>query len=146
MKVILLQDIKGTGKKGEMREVSDGYARNYLMPRKLVQEATNQAVGEMKSRDAAIERNKQLEIENAENMKIKLAAITVKIEAKSGEGGKLFGAITSKEVADAVTKEIGTDIDKKKVVLEKDIKSLGVYEATIKLHSGISAKVKVVVC
>ncbi|MEG1971780.1 MAG: 50S ribosomal protein L9 [Oscillospiraceae bacterium] len=146
MKVILLQDIKGTGKKGEMHEVSDGYARNYLMPRKLVQEATNQAVGEMKSRDAAIERNKQIEIENAESMKIKLAAITVKIEAKSGEGGKLFGAITAKEVADSLTKEIGTEIDKKKVSLEKDIKALGVYEATVKLHAGISAKVKVVVC
>ena len=146
MKVILLQDIKGTGKKGELHEVSDGYARNFLLPRKLVKEATVQAVGEMNARHEADERNKQLEISNAESMKEKLSAVTVKIEAKSGEGGKLFGAITSKEVADALTSQMKIDFDKKKISLDKEIKSLGTYEATVKLYAGISGKVKIVVC
>lgn len=145
MKVILLKDIKGTGKKGEMHEVSDGYARNFLLPRKLVKEATTQAVGEMKARQAADERNKQIEIANAEAMKEKLSGVTVKIEAKSGEGGKLFGAITSKEIAEALSAQMNFEFDKKKISAG-EIKSLGTYEATVKLHAGISAQVKVVVC
>ena len=145
MKVILLKDIKGTGKKGEMHEVSEGYARNFLLPRKLVKEATVQAVGEMKARQAADERNKQIEIDNANKMKETLAGVTVKIEAKAGEGGRLFGAITAKEVAEALTKQLGTEFDKKKITVG-EIKSLGSFEATVKLHAGISAQVKVVVC
>ena len=145
MKVILLKDIKGTGKKGEMHEVSEGYARNFLLPRKLVKEATVQAVGEMKARQAADERNKQIEIDNANKMKEILAGVTVKIEAKAGEGGRLFGAITAKEIAEALTKQLGTEFDKKKISAG-EIKSLGTFEATVKLHAGISAQVKVVVC
>lgn len=146
MKVILLQDIKGTGKKGELHDISDGYARNYLLPRKLVQEATVQAVGEMNAKNEAEERNKKLVIETAEKLKEKLSSITVKIEAKAGEGGRLFGAITAKEIAEVIAKQLNTEIDKKKISLEKDIKALGEYEATVKIYAGISAKVKVVVC
>ncbi len=145
MKVILLADVKGTGKKGEMHEVSDGYARNFLLPKKLAKPATVQAVGEMNAKKASAEYHAQVERDAAQQLADKLNAVTVKIKAKAGTGGRLFGAVTSKEVAEELSRQAGTTIEKKKVVLE-DIKSYGTYEAVVKLHPGIAAKVKVVVC
>ncbi|MEA5134572.1 MAG: 50S ribosomal protein L9 [Candidatus Fimivivens sp.] len=146
MKVILLADVKGTGKKGELHEVSDGYARNFLMPKKLAQPATAQAVGEMKAKQDSAAHRAEVERQNAEALATKLNAMTVKVHAKAGTGGKLFGAVTTKEIADAMTEQLGTAIDKKKVSIDGDIKAYGEYEAVVKLHPGIAAKTKVVVC
>lgn len=146
MKVILLADVKGTGKKGEMYEVSDGYARNFLLPKKLAKPATVQAVGEMKAKQEANAYHAEVQRKEAEELAKKLNEVTVKITAKAGNGGKLFGAVTTKEIADAINSQEKTSIDKKKIVIESDIKAYGSYEATVKLHPGISAKVKVTVC
>lgn len=146
MKVILLADVKGTGKKGEMHEVSDGYARNFLMPKKLCQPATAQAVGEMKAKQASAAHRAEVERQAAEELAKKLNAMTVKVTAKAGSAGRLFGAVTTKEIAEAMSEQLGTAIDKKKVSIDGDIKAYGEYEALVKLHSGISAKTKVIVC
>ena len=146
MKVILLADVKGTGKKGELHDVSDGYARNFLLPKKLAQPATAQAVGEMKAKQDAAAHRAEVERQNAEALAKKLNAMTVKVHAKAGVGGRLFGAVTTKEIADAMTEQLGTTIDKKKVSIDGDIKAYGEYEAVIKLHAGIAAKTKVIVC
>ena len=146
MKVILLADVKGTGKKGELHEVSDGYARNFLMPKKLAQPATAQAVGEMKAKQDSAVHRAEVERQNAEALAKKLNAMTVKVHAKAGVGGRLFGAVTTKEIADAMTEQLGTAIDKKKVSIDGDIKAYGEYEAVVKLHAGIAAKTKVIVC
>lgn len=146
MKVILLADVKGTGKKGELHEVSDGYARNFLLPKKLAQPATAQAVGEMKAKQESVAHHAEVERQNAEALAKKLNAMTVKVHAKAGAGGKLFGAVTTKEIADAMTEQLGTAIDKKKVSIDGDIKAYGEYEAVVKLYAGISAKTKVIVC
>lgn len=146
MKVILLQDVKGTGKKGELHEVSDGYARNFLLPRKLAQNATTQAVGEMKSKQEANAYHEEMNRQAAENLSVKLSSLTVKIQAKAGAGGRLFGAVTNKEVAEELSKLAGQEIDKKKVSLSSDIKAYGEFEAAVKLYKGITATVKVVVC
>lgn len=146
MKVILLQDVKGTGKKGELHEVSDGYARNFLLPRKLAQNATTQAVGEMKSKQDANAYHEEMNRQAAENLSVKLSSLTVKIQAKAGAGGRLFGAVTNKEVAEELSKLAGQEIDKKKVSLSSDIKAYGEFEAVVKLYKGITATVKVVVC
>ena len=146
MKVILLTDVKGTGKKGELHEVSDGYARNFLFPKKLAKEATAQAVGEMKARQASAAYHAETERQSAMALAEKLNVMTVKVHAKAGSAGRLFGAVTTKEIADAMTEQLGTPIDKKKVAIEGDIKTYGEYEAIVKLHAGITAKTKVVVC
>ncbi len=146
MKVILLADVKGTGKKGELHDVSDGYARNFLMPKKLAQPATAQAVGEMKAKQESAAHRAQMERQNAEALAKKLNAISVTVHAKAGAGGRLFGAVTTKEIAEAMTEQLGTAIDKKKVSIDGDIKAYGEYEAVVKLHAGIAAKTKVIVC
>ena len=145
MKVIFLQDIKGTGKKGEMHEVSDGYARNYLFPRKLAQPATTQAVGELKAREASAVRHAEIELGQAKELKEKLEQITVYLSAKAGSAGRLFGSITTKEIAEAMSAQVGFEIDKKKILMDGDIKTYGEYQAVVKLHTGISAKVQVTV-
>lgn len=146
MKVILLADVKGTGKKGEMHEVSDGYARNFLLPKKLAKPATVQAVGEMKAKQDSAAYHAEVQRQEAEAMAKKLNEVSVKITAKAGTGGRLFGAVTTKEIADAINAQEKLSIDKKKIVIDADIKAYGTYEAVIKLHPGIAAKVKVVVC
>lgn len=146
MKVILLQDVKGTGKKGELHDVSDGYARNFLLPRKLAQNATTQAMGEMKAKQEANAYHAEMNRQAAQELSVKLSAITVKIHAKAGTGGRLFGAVTNKEVAEELSRQAGQEIDKRKVSLSADVKAHGEYEATVKLHKGIAAAVKVIVC
>lgn len=146
MKVILLADVKGTGKKGELHEVSDGYARNFLLPKKLAQPATTQAVGEMKAKQESVAHHAEMDRQNAEALAARLGAMTVTVHAKGGTGGRLFGAVTTKEIADAMTEQLGEPIDKKKVSIASDIKTYGEYEATVKLYGGVSAKTKVIVC
>ena len=142
MKVILLEDVKGKGKKGELCSVSDGYARNFLFPKKLAVEADAAAMAELNSRKAAAEHRKSEEIAAAKATAAKLNGKTVTLTAKAGDNGKLFGSISSKEIAEAVFKSTGIEIDKKKMSVS-DIKNFGEYKAEIKLLSGITAEITV---
>jgi len=145
MKVILQQDVKGQGKKGQMIEVSEGYARNFLLPRKAAIIATTDAINTMKlqekARAAEEARNKAAAQETAE----KLKGCTVKIRAKAGAGGKLFGAITTKEISDALKSQFGLDVAKQKLVQDEPIKSFGTYQLKAKLGYEVSGTVTVVV-
>ncbi len=142
MKVVLLADVKGTGKKGELCNVSDGYARNFLFPKKLAIEADSTALNELKNREQAAAHHKQEEINAAKDTASKLEGKVVTIIAKAGSAGKLFGAVTSKEIAAEIKKSLGIEIDKKKLSV-KDIKSFGEYTAEVKLYPGITAKLTV---
>lgn len=144
MKVILKQDFKDLGKKGELVNVSDGYARNYLLPRGIAMEANSQALSEMKNREIAEKRRIEKEIEAAKESASKINGATIKISANAGQNGKLFGSITSKEIAEQISKEFKVDIDKRKITVE-DIKNYGTYEAEVKLYSGISVKIYIIV-
>ena len=144
MKVVLLEDVKGRGKKGELVNVSDGYARNFLFPRKLAKEANPQAMNEPKNAQAAAEHRVQVEKDNANEAKAKLDGKSVKIIAKAGQGGKLFGSVTSKEIAEAIRAQYQVTIDKRRIE-SADIKAFGTFTCEIKLYTGISAKIFVVV-
>ena len=143
MKVILLQDIRGKGKKGQMIEASDGYARNYLLPRKMAVEATADNVNTMKMNDKAKAEQMAREKAQAQEFAEKLKDITVEIQAKSGNGGRLFGSITSQEVADALKQQAGIAIDKKKIVQDEPIKSFGTFSLKAKLGYEIVATITV---
>ena len=143
MKVILKTDVKGTGKAGELCEVSDGYGRNFLLPRGLATEANAQAMNELKNREESNAFKKKQEKEAAESAAKTLDGATLHLHAKAGSGGRLFGAITTKEIAEAIRKTLGVDVDKRKIMLDADIKNYGMYEAEVKLLAGVSAKVKV---
>lgn len=142
MKVILLQDVKGHGKKGELCNVSDGYARNFLFPKKLALQADNAALNELKNREQAAAHHKQEEINAAKETAEKLNGKTVTIKAKAGSNGKLFGSVTSKEIASEIASSLGIEIDRKKMSVA-DIKNFGEYTAEIKLYTGITAKLTV---
>lgn len=142
MKVVLLQDVKGHGKKGELCSVSDGYARNFLFPKKLAVEADNAALNELKNREEAKAHHKKEEIAAANETAAKLNGQTVVITAKAGSGGRLFGAVTSKEIAAEIKNTLGIVIDRKKMNVA-DIKSFGEYTAEVKLYQGITAKLTV---
>ena len=144
MKVVLLADVKGHGKKGELCNVSDGYARNFLLPKKLAVEADNAALNELKNCEQAAAHHKQEEINAARATAQKLEGKSVKIIAKAGSGGRLFGSVTSKEIASEIKKSLGIEIDRKKMTVA-DIKNFGEYTAEIKLYQGITAKVTVIV-
>lgn len=143
MKVILNQDIKGQGKKGELVNVSDGYARNYLLPRKLAKEATNENLNIMQGKKDAAEFKMQTELEEAKDIAKKLKEIKVVIKAKAGENGKLFGSVTSKEIAEELKMQHHIKIDKKKFILPDGIKTLGITEVEVKLNHGVGGKVRV---
>ncbi len=138
MKVILSQDVKNLGKKGEMVNTSDGYARNFLFPRKLAVEANAQAMTELKNREAS--RNHKIEVEKAaaNESASKINGKTIKITAKAGQSGKLFGSVTAKEIAETVKKQFSIDIDKRKITVE-DIKTFGTFPAQAKFYQGITA-------
>ena len=142
MNVVLLEDVKGKGKKGELCNVSDGYARNFLFPKKLAVEADNAALNELKSREEAKAHHKKEEIAAANETAARLNGQTIVINAKAGSGGRLFGAVTSKEIAAEIKAKLGIEIDRKKMNVA-DIKSFGEYTAEIKLYQGISAKLTV---
>lgn len=145
MKVILSQDIKGTGKKGDLINVSDGYARNFLFPRKLAVEATAQALNDLENKEKARLHHIEEEKKAASALAAKLEGKSVKFVAKAGANGKLFGAVTPKEIAAMVSKQFNCEIDKKKITLDSDIKTFGSYQFEIKLYNGISAKMFAVV-
>ena len=142
MKVVLLQDVKGKGKKGELCNVSDGYARNFLFPKKLAIEADNAALNEHKNREESAAHHKKEEIAAAKETAAKLDGKTVSITAKAGAGGKLFGSVTSKEIAAEIKAKLGIEIDRKKMNVA-DIKNFGEYTAEIKLYQGVTAKITV---
>lgn len=143
MKVILLKDVKGLGKAGEMVKTSDGHARNLLIPKGLAKEATDANVREMEKQKTMAAEKKQSEQGEAKELAARLAEIQVKITTKSGEGGRLFGSITTKDIADALLAQEGIDIDKKKFILESPIKHTGEFQVEIKLYAEVSAKLKV---
>lgn len=143
MKVVLLKDIKGKGKKDDVINVPDGYARNFLFPQKLAIEASAQALSEVKSKNEAKEHHAQELLDNLNALAKKLNGKTVEISAKGGKEGKLFGSVTSKDVAAAIKEQLGDDVDKRKISLESDIKAFGTYSADIKLHQGINAKISI---
>ena len=138
MKVVLTKDIKGTGKAGELHEVSDGYARNFLAT-----EANAQALNELKNREASAAFKKKQADEQARDIASKIGGKKIYISAKGGSGGRLFGSVTTAEIAEAIKKDFGCDIDKKKISLSSDIKNYGEYSATVKLFGGITADVTV---
>lgn len=143
MKVILKQDVKNLGKKNSLVNVSDGYARNFLIPKGLAIEASASAINEMKMREGAEKSRKENELSNAQKLADKINGITIKFASKAGDNGKLFGSITSKDIADKLKKELKVQVDKRKIVLPDAIKSLGVYDIEVKLHAGISSTIKV---
>ena len=144
MEVILNQDVKSLGKKGEKVSVAEGYARNFLFPRKLAVEVSAQSITELKNRESSNQHKKDTEIANAKAAAEKLNGKDLKVVAKAGANGKLFGSVTSKEVSAEIKKQIGLDVDKRKIVMN-DIKAFGTFECEVRLYQGISAKLNVVV-
>ena len=143
MKVILLQDVKGKGKKGQMIEVSDGYARNYMLPRKIAIEATADAVNTMKMNDKATQERIAREKAEALETSKKLREMTLIVKAKGGGAGRLFGSVTNQEIADALKAKTGIALDKRKIVISDPIKNVGTYTVTCKLGYEISAPLTV---
>lgn len=144
MKVVLKQDVKGLGKKGELVDASDGYARNFLFPKNLAVEANAQNMSELKNREQAEKYRIATETAAARANAEKMSGKTIKLTAKAGANGKLFGSVTSKELAEKIADEFGIKVDKKKISCE-DIKQFGTYEFEVKLYTGISAKLFVMV-
>lgn len=145
MKVLLLEDIKGTGKKGDVKEVSDGYARNFLIPRKMVKQLTAGVINEITGQKNADEHKKQMEMEQADRLKQALDNQSIVVKAKSGSKGRLFGSVTTKEIADAIKQETGCEVDKRRIILNGDIKLCGTYEVVVKIHAGVNAAVNIIV-
>ncbi|MBR5586760.1 MAG: 50S ribosomal protein L9 [Clostridia bacterium] len=143
MKVILLKDVKGQGKKGDIIEASDGYARNFLLPRKLAIEPTKTALNELKGQQDSKNYREQKELDEATALAEKISAVKVLVSAKAGETGKLFGAVTSSEIADKLKMEHHIVVDKKKIVLSDPIKTTGEFTLPVKLHSKVTAELKV---
>lgn len=142
MKVILLQDVKGKGKKGQLLEVSDGYARNYMLPRKMAVEATADNINTKRMTDKATQERQQREREEAFAISEKMKDMVVTVRAKGGGAGRLFGSITTQEISDAIKQQEGFDIDKRRIVLEEQIKTVGDYTVKCKLGYEITAKLK----
>ena len=143
MKVIFLQDVKGSGKKGEIKNVADGYARNMLFPKKLAIEATSSNINELEGHNASVAHKIEMEKQAANETAAKLKDQKVVIKAKAGNGSKLFGSVTAGNIAEALDKQFGVKIDKKKINLKSDIKNFGSYEAVVKLYTGITANINI---
>lgn len=142
MKVILMSDIKGVGKKDEVINASDGYARNYLLPKKLAVEANSENLGKLKGRNDSKQHKKDVEKAEAQEIANKLKNITLKIEVKAGENGKIFGGVSTKEISEQLEKQYNIKIDKKKIELKETIKNLGVFNVNVKLFEGIVGEIK----
>ena len=143
MKVILLQDVKGKGKKGQMIEVSDGYARNFMLPKKLAMEATADAINTMRMNDKAAAEKAARERAAALEISKQLRAMTLGVKAKGGGAGRLFGSVTNQEIADSLKKQTGIALDKRKIVISDPIKAVGTYTVTCKLGYEINAPLTV---
>ena len=146
MKVILLDNIKGVGKKDEVINASDGYARNYLLPRKLAVEANAENMGKLKNKQDSAKHKKDVEREKAEEIANKMKDITVVVKVKAGDNGRIFGGVTSKEISENLRQQFNIDVDKRKIVLNDTIKNLGVFNVSVKLFEGIVGNLKVNVC
>ena len=146
MKVILMQDVKGQGKKGQLVEVSEGYARNFLLPRKLAEAATADAINTMNLKEKARRAEEARLKAEAQATAEKLKECMVKIPAKAGNGGRLFGAVTNKEISDGLMKQFGLNIPKQKLVLDEPIKAFGGYQVKAKLGFEVTGTVSVTVC
>ncbi len=145
MKVILLQDVKSLGKKGDIVNVNDGYARNFILPKKLGAEATGKNLNDLKLQKNNEKKIAQEHLDNAKELAEELAKGQVELAIKVGEGGRAFGSVSSKEIAAAVKEQMGLDVDKKKIQLKEPIKSLGVHNVSVKLHPEVTASLKVAV-
>ena len=143
MKVILLKDVKGTGKKGEVKEVSDGYAKNFLLPKKMAVVADNTNVKELNKKNKAKENKAQKEYEAAVELGKRMEDMAVTIYSKSGDAGRLFGSITSKDIAEQLKKQHGIEVDKRKILLDEPIRVLGSRFVEIKIHQKVTAKIRV---
>ncbi|CQR59138.1 50S ribosomal protein L9 [Paenibacillus riograndensis] len=143
MKVIFIKDVKGQGKKGQVKEVSEGYASNFLLPRGLVRPATEGNVKTLENQAAAEKRRKDQEKEEAVQLGKKLDELTLTLKAKAGEGGRLFGAITSKQIGETLTAAHGITIDKRKIELSDPIRHVGTFQVTVKLHTEVKANLTV---
>lgn len=143
MKVILKENIKGVGKKDEVINASDGYARNYLFPKKLAVEANAENMSKLNAKKASEDRKKELEKEESKKVAEQLKNITLEIKVKAGENGKIFGGVTSKEISDNLEKQFKIKVDKKKIDMKENIKNIGLFNIEIKLYEGIVGVVKV---
>jgi large subunit ribosomal protein L9 len=143
MKVILLEDVKSLGKKGDLVNVNDGHARNYIIPKKLGMEATPKNLNDYKLKKAHEAKVAAQELADAKKLADELDKVSVTVSIKVGEGGRAFGSVSSKEIAEAIKSQLGYDIDKKKIVLKDSIKALGEFSVKIKLHPQVQAELKV---
>jgi large subunit ribosomal protein L9 len=141
MKVILLQDVKGTGKKGQVVEVSDGHAINFLLPRKLAAEATKGNMAELDAKQKQAEHKIVREVQLAQAVADKISGKTLRLAVRVGENGKMFGSVSNKEIAEALQTQADISVDKKKIVLSEPVKSVGQYKAVVKLHAQVQATV-----
>ena len=145
MKVLLTADVKGQGKAGQIVNVSDGYAKNFLFPRKLAKEATAENLNAVKIKNSAMQHRLDMEKKEAAELARHMETLSVTVHAKAGENGKLFGSITAKEIADALMEQHKIELDKKKIVLKDNIKETGEYKVSVKLYAEISARLNVTV-
>ena len=145
MRVILCTDVKGQGKKDQIVEVSDGYARNFLFPKKLAIPADSKAINDVKNKEAAKQHKVDVEIQQAKDLAKKLESIVVVFEYAAGPDKKLYGSVTAKDIAEELKKKYGIDIDKRKITLAEPIKSFGEFKADVKLYSEVSGKINVLV-
>ena len=146
MKVVLTADGKGQGKKNDIVEVSDGYARNFLFPRKLAVEATNKVLNEIKGQNEARQHRLEVELAEARALAAKLDTLLIKIHATSGADGRLYGSITAKDIAEQLEKDYGIALDKRKIVLANPIRAYGQYDPDVKLYTDVTGKLHVLVC
>ena len=145
MKVILLKDIKGTGKKDQIIEVSDGYGRNYLLPRKMAVEATNEAVNSIENSKSAAKHREDVKKNDAETAAREMKGKTVTLKVRAGDNGRLYGSITTQEIADALKAQHGVDVDKRKIEVDGKVTSVGQTTITIKLYAGVATKMNLVI-
>ena len=143
MQVILLQDVKSLGKKGDVVKVSDGYARNMILPKKLGVEATAKNLNDLKLRNQHDRKLAQEQLENAQRLAKDLEDKVVEVKIRAGEGGRTFGSVSTKEISAAVKQQLGLELDKKKMVLDEPVRALGTYEMTVKLHAKVNGTLRV---
>lgn len=143
MKVILLQDVKSLGKKGQVVNVSDGYARNYVLPKKVGVEATDKNMNELKLQKKHEDKVAAEKLQEAKDLAAKLDKLTIEVKMRAGEGDRVFGSVSSKEIAEAAKKQLNLDLDKKKIQVDEPIKGFGTYEVPIKLHTEVTGRLHV---
>ncbi len=146
MKVVLTQDVKSQGKKGQLINVSDGYARNFLLPKGLAIIADNKAMNEIKGREAAEQHKKEVELQTAKDTAAKLETVVIKFTGKPGADGRLYGSVTTKDIADGLKEQADITVDKRKILLDDAIKCFGTHTVEVKLHAEVVGKINVVVC